>query len=72
VHRLDDRLVGRSGRQRRSEPVQPGIVVGEQQVVLGGEVAVEGPQRHPGVRSDLLGGGVIDTLREEPHQRGLP
>ena len=72
LHRLDDRLVGRPLRQRRPEPVQAGVVVGEQQIVLGREVAVEGPQRHPGVGRDLLGRGVLDALREEPDHRRLP
>ena len=71
VHRLDDRLVGSPRRQRRPEPLQAGVV-GEEQIVLGREVAVEGPQRYPGVGRDLLGRRVLDALGEEPHDRRLP
>ena len=52
--------------------MQAGVVVGEQQIVLGREVAIEGPQRHPGVGGDLLGRRVLDALGEEPHHRRLP
>ena len=56
--------------QGRPEPVQPGVVVGEQQVVLGREVPVEGAHRDAGVRGDLLDRGRLDALAHEPGQRG--
>ena len=70
-----DSMIGSSAervRQRGSEPLQAGVVVGEQQIVLRREVAIEGPQRHPGVGGDLLGRRVLDALGEEAHQRRLP
>ena len=66
-----DSSAGRSA-SAAAEPVQAGVVVGEQQIVLGREVAIEGPQRHPGVGRDLLGRRLLDALGEEPHHRGLP
>ena len=48
-HRGRDRLPPRSHRQRPAEPVEPSLVVGEQHLVLRGEVAVEGPGGHPDV-----------------------
>ena len=71
VHGVDQRFVRRAIGQRRAEPLQPRVVVGEQQIVLGGEVPVEGAQRHSGVGGDLLGGRVLHALREEADQRGL-
>jgi hypothetical protein len=61
LHGIDDRFGDRSIVQRRAKPMQSGVV-GKQQIVLGGEVAIEGPQRYSGVRRDLLGRGVLDTL----------
>lgn len=55
LHGIDDRFVGRSSIQRRAKPVQSGVVVGKQQIVLGSEVAIESTQRHPGVLRNLLG-----------------
>ena len=72
LHRLDDRFVRRPLRQRGPEPLQAGVVVGEQQIVLGREVPIERAKRHPGVGGDLLGRGVLDALGEEPHHRRLP
>ena len=72
MHRLDDRFVAIACRQRSLEPLQAGVIVGEQQIVLRREVAVEGPQRHPGVGRDLLGRRVLDSLCEEANHRRLP
>ena len=71
LHRNEHGLVGGTSGQRGSEPVQAGVIVGEQQLVLGGEMPVEGPQRHPGVRGDLLGRGALHPLRQKAHQRRL-
>ena len=67
-----DSMMGSSavGLQCRAEPLQPGVV-GEQQIVLGREVTIEGPQRDPGVGRDLFGRRVLDALGQESHQRGL-
>ena len=53
-----------------AEPVQPGVVVGEQQVVLGREVPVERADGDAGVRGDLLDRRRLDALAHEPGQRG--
>src|SRR5262249_5820446 len=70
LYGFDDRLLRRARLQRGAEPVHAGVVVGEQQIVLRREVAIEGPQRHPGVGSDLFGRRLLDPLRDETHQRG--
>ena len=66
---LDDRLVGWTGGERSPEPLQAGVVVGEEQVVLRREVPVERPQGDAGVLGDLLGRGGLDALGLEPGER---
>ena len=70
LHGIDDRFGGRAGVQRRAKPIETGVV-GEQQIVLGPEVAVERAQRNTGVGRDLLGRRVLDALGQESHHRGL-
>jgi len=72
LDRLDDRLVRGSLGKRAPEPLQPCVEVREQQIVLRGEVSVERSQRYSRVRGDLLSGGVLDSLSQEPNHRRLP
>ena len=53
-----------------AEPVQPGVVVREEQIVFGREVPVERAQRDTGVRRDLFGRRVLHALIEEAEQGG--
>lgn len=65
LDRLDHRLTRRARGQGAAKPLQPGVVVGEQKVVLGGEVPIKRSQRHAGVGGDLFGAGVLDALGQK-------
>ncbi|HJQ41603.1 MAG TPA: hypothetical protein VJ831_00835 [Jatrophihabitantaceae bacterium] len=64
---LDHRFRGGSFGEGATEPLQPGIEVGEQQIVLGREVTIERAQGDTGVRSDLLRGRLLDAVCKKSH-----
>ena len=56
--RLDRGRDGFSDRTRLqcgTEPLQTGVIVGEQEVVFGGEMPIERAQGHPGIGGNLFG-----------------
>ena len=68
----EDRLVARTGGHRLPQPGQLHEVVGEEDVLLGGEVAEERPAGHVGLGSDIVDcHGVEAPLAEQPEGGGL-
>jgi hypothetical protein len=69
--RVDERFLPGSHREGQVEPVEPVLVVGEEHLVLAGEVAVEGAGRDAGVGGDVLDAGGVEAVADEAGQRRL-
>ena len=69
---VSDRLVGRTGGHGLPQPGQLDEVVGEEDVLLGGEVPEERPAGHVGFGGDIVDRHRVEApLAEQPEGGGL-
>src|SRR5262245_18569007 len=69
VHGLEQRLAGRALAQRAADTVDQAAGLGEQHLLLRGEVPEEGPHRDAGGRGDLFDRDVVDARGRELLER---